>query len=220
MRTAENGTSEQNTENVRPVYTRKLPHGRTFAGAGAAPGAYLPDGEFIPWEELGASVTPSGTLRGIGNTHLKRGAVLVLPEGILSVGYFGTGSVQWDAVILPDSLKVLESEAFGYSAPEYIRIPPSLISAGSGAFAFAGIGTAVLPEHASVGERPFLSCSRLVSACTPCPGGENQFEGCPRLSAVHISDGRQFRLSPSGVSPHTVCVTYGGRGGRPELCTV
>ena len=125
----QNLSGKQNTENTRPVYRRELPPGRMLRGA--APGLYDPkdpENGFVPWDDLGAETVPfrpedSSKKKGKAGEQgtelfmLRRrpetgSGVLVLPEGIVSVGEEAFRGCSMAAVVFPEGFLHISDKAF------------------------------------------------------------------------------------------------------------
>ena len=155
-----------NTENIRPVYTRKLPPGRELTGT--APGQYCADGTFVPWDSL-SPVTEERTdasgrsIRRLVSVSVPgSGGTLVIPQDIGTVGRFVFKSGSPETVILPQGLSEISDWAFAYCTAVSVIFPPSLERIGTSAFLGSRIRAAVFPEHfARAGSLSFGSTENL-----------------------------------------------------------
>ena len=173
-----------------------------------APGAYLPDGGFVPWEECHAD------LCGRGGTELEHadvpdGSCLVIPEGIVSVGTSAFRFSSLSAAVFPFSLRGIGFSAFGGSSVKQVSFPPGLCDIAACAFSGSRLVSVYLPAGIiGIGGEAFAECRDLVSvSCDPLTGevlgGDGIFADCVSLVSVSVPPitGRaHFRGCRSGLS--------------------
>ena len=227
----QNPPEKQNTENARPVYGRKLPPGRTLRGA--APGLYGPEDSFVLWDDLGAETVPfrpedGGKKKGKAGEQgtelfmLRRrpetgSGVLVLPEGIVSVGEEAFRGCSMAAVVFPEGFLHISDKAFADCSLVSAVFPPSLRYIGRRAFSGSRIESAVFPENTeTAGSYSFSGTEHLVSVFVPegmftgvsafgesgvyvfsgnCPECAGVFEKCRHLVSAEIRYGKRIPRS-------------------------
>ena len=95
-------------------------------------------------------------------TVIIEGQVTVLPK------YTFAGTQNLKKVVLPDTLQIIEAEAFKDSSIEEIILPPHLTSIGARAFAGSGIRKITIPQSVTfIGQEAFASCNNLEYVSLP-----------------------------------------------------
>lgn len=94
-------------------------------------------------------------------------------------------------VILPNSLEIIEEDAFSYTGIETIDIPSTVREIGDGAFSFSSLKEIIIPEGVvHIGEGVFRGCSDLTSITLPSTletFSLNCFWDCNSLREIHLA---------------------------------
>ena len=120
------------------------------------------DGNYCKWD-LDVSMIPQQAFCGKGSL-----SKFVFPEDITIIGSCAFQHTNLSgAVILPNGIRLIENDAFGYSLIGSVSFPSSLIEIEGGAFAFCSSlsGDLLFPEGLKrIGDRAFNSCKGLSSS--------------------------------------------------------
>ena len=228
--------AEKSTGAGRPVYTRVLPAGREFCGTAA--GVRFRGGMFIPWAECGASADTDSSGRTVLFSAPPYGAesgteTIAVPRGIGVIGENAFRNCACSAVILPDTVREIQRNAFAACTAEYIYFAPGLCTIGSHAFCCGFLKTAILPETLTrigafafsfsenlrtvsapagcggISDSAFAASVNLTAVSVPCPAGDQTFVQCKGLSCAAVLTGGPETLPGktflrSGISPDAV----------------
>lgn len=119
--------------------------------------------------------------------------IFAVPYGVSSIGSNAfEGCFHLMEIILPNSIVLIDKEAFSSCSMKSIYIPDGVISIGEEAFRHCDSLTSItIPKSVrSIGDAAFLDCKELetVNISAQTRKGEWLFHGCDNLKTINISE--------------------------------
>lgn len=133
--------------------------------------------------------------KGILTKYEGPGGTITIPDSITAIGrdvFYQNNTIK--SVILPDSVTIIEQEAFKNSSLTSIKLPDGLTSIGSWAFeSCKALSSITIPNGVTkISERAFMSCVSLKELTIP-PSvtviEKEAFWLCDSLTSITLSEG-------------------------------